>query len=71
MGKLLSSKEIICVLLNQGFVFVSQKGSHAKYRKHSPKSTRTVIVPCPKREIPLGTFVSILRQSGLSKEDFK
>jgi len=29
-----------------------------------------VIVPHPKKEIPLGTFRSIVKQSGLSKEDF-
>jgi predicted RNA binding protein YcfA (HicA-like mRNA interferase family) len=31
----------------------------------------TVIVPAAKREIPYGTFISILRQSGLSKHDFE
>ena len=29
------------------------------------------LVPCPWKEIPIGTFHSILRQSGLSKSDFK
>jgi len=43
-----------------------QKGSHKKFRK----GERTVIVPDPMKEIPLGTFASILRQSGLSKEHF-
>ncbi len=31
----------------------------------------TVIVPASKREIPYGTFMSILRQSGLKKQDFE
>ncbi len=66
MSKLFSSKEIIDVLQKHGFVFVSQKGSHKKFRNRS----RTVIVPDPRKEIPRGTFSSILRQSGLSKEDF-
>jgi len=66
MSKLLSSKQIISVLEKQGFVFVSQKGSHKKYRNNG----RVVIVPDPKREIPQGTFLSILRQAGLSKNDF-
>jgi len=66
MSKLPSSKQIIKVLVDNGFSFISQRGSHAKYRKGS----RTVIVPSPKKEIPLGTFRSIIRQSGLTKENF-
>jgi len=66
MAKLLSSREIITVLEKQGFIFKSQKGSHTKYIK----GTNTVIVPHPKKEIPYGTFLSIVRQSGLHKEDF-
>jgi len=66
MPKLLSSKEIIKVLKAHGFVFVSQRGSHAKYRKGSA----TTIVPTPRKEIPLGTFRSIVRQSGLDSKLF-
>ncbi len=66
MPKLLSSREIIAVLLANGFVLKSTKGSHSKYTKED----KTVIVPHPKPEIPYGTFLSIVRQSGLSKSDF-
>lgn len=48
-------------------MFVSQRGSHVKYRK----GTRTVIVPAGRKEIPRGTFGSILRQSGLAEDVFK
>ena len=67
MAELYSSRAIVNILLRHGFIFISQKGSHKKFRK----GERTVIVPDLKKEIPLGTFASILRQSGLSKEDFK
>jgi len=67
MPKLYSSKYIIKILEKHGFVFVSQKGSHVKYRKKS----LTVIIPSPKKEIPYGTFKSILRQAKLAEEDFK
>ncbi|MDD5272755.1 MAG: type II toxin-antitoxin system HicA family toxin [Methylovulum sp.] len=66
MPKLLSSKEIIAVLLLHGFVKTSQKGSHQKYSK----ANRAVIVPSPKKEIPIGTLQSIIKQSGLTREDF-
>jgi len=62
-------KRVLRVLESKGFFFVSQKGSHAKYRKKSDP-TRTVIVPIHGKEIPLGTFRSILRQSNLNTEDF-
>ena len=69
MPKLYSSKLIIKVLEKKGFIFISQKGSHVKYRKTNVE-VLTVIVPDNKKEIPIGTFRSILRQSKLSEEDF-
>lgn len=66
MPKLLSSRDIIKVLERHGFMFVSQKGSHAKYRK----GQYTAVVPTPRKEIPLGTFKSIVRQSGLDIKVF-
>ena len=70
MPKLYSSKHIIKVLENYNFKFVSQKGSHIKYRKHG-SPTLTVIVPANRHEIPFGTFRSILRQSCLQEINFK
>lgn len=70
MPKLYSSFQIIRILGLHGFIFVSQKGSHIKLRKvGSP--TLTVIVPADRKEIPVGTMRSILRQSGLSMSDFE
>jgi predicted RNA binding protein YcfA (HicA-like mRNA interferase family) len=66
MPKLLSSRAIIKILESNGFVFVSQRGSHAKYRKGSA----TAVVPKPRKEIPIGTFRSIVRQSGLDRKTF-
>jgi len=61
-----SSKEIIAVPLAHGFEKVSQKGVHQKYCK----GNRIVIVPSPKKEIPIGTLQSIIKQAGLTREDF-
>jgi predicted RNA binding protein YcfA (HicA-like mRNA interferase family) len=66
MSKLLSSEQITKTLLKFGFQLVSQRGSHQKYQKEG----FTVIVPSPKKEIPIGTFRSIVRQSGLTTEVF-
>jgi predicted RNA binding protein YcfA (HicA-like mRNA interferase family) len=65
-----SSAHITKVLGKHGFVFMSQKGSHAKYRKDGSPAL-TVIVPAAHKEIPFGTFRSIVRQAGLTEEDFK
>jgi len=70
MPKLYSSKHIVKVLQDRGFFYVSQKGSHAKFRKFG-NPTLTVIVPANKKEIPFGTFRSVLRQSKLEEDNFK
>ena len=70
MPKLLNPRQIIKVLEKRGFIFISQKGSHVKYRKITKNETLTVIIPIHSKEIPIGTFKSILRQSKLTQEDF-
>lgn len=70
MPKLYSSNYILKILLKQGFVFISQKGSHAKFRKEG-NPTLTVILPMAKKEIPFGTFRSICNQANLSISDFE
>ncbi len=69
MPKLYSSAHIIRILEKNGFLKVTQKGSHLKYRKHD-SFVLTVIIPANKKEIPIGTFKSILRQSRLEEKNF-
>lgn len=54
------SKQIVKRLLAEGWEHVSTKGSHAKFRK----GTQTVIVPHPKKDLPLGTARSIAKMAG-------
>ena len=70
MPKLYSSADILKVLQKNGFIFVSQKGSHIKYRKQG-NPILTVIIPADRKQIPTGTLNSILKQSGLSKDHFE
>lgn len=67
MPKLLSSAQIVTVLMEHGFAFVSQRGSHIKYRH---PNGRSAIVPAGRSAIPRGTCGSIIRQSGLARELF-
>ena len=67
MPKLYSSRDIVKVIEKFDFNFISQKGSHAKYKN---AEGRTIIVPMAKREIPVGTFKSIIKQSGINSKEF-
>ena len=71
MAKLpiLSARKLIKALTTIGFEVVSQKGSHIKMKKKTSIEVFTVIIP-NYTEIPVGTLRSILRQAGLSPDDF-
>ncbi len=71
MPRLFSSGQIARVLERHGFALVSARGSHAKFRNVVSGIKHTAIVPLGKKEIPHGTFRSILRQSGLTIEAFE
>lgn len=58
----MNSKELIKILKKAGFQEVSQKGSHLKMKK----DTKILIVPeHGKKDIPIGTLKSIIKQAGL------
>ncbi len=62
--------EIERVLIARGFQQVNQVGSHVKFRKVG-QPTLTVIVPKKRKQIPIGTFRSILRQAAMTVEEFE
>lgn len=53
-----------------GFSAVSQTGSHIKFAKTTDEGTRPATVP-KHREVAAGTLRSILRQAGLSENEFE
>lgn len=61
-----SGSEAVQALREVGFLRVSQRGSHVKLRN---AAGRTAIVPLH-RELAPGTLRSILRQAGLSLDEF-
>jgi predicted RNA binding protein YcfA (HicA-like mRNA interferase family) len=54
------SRAIVKRLLAEGFELVGGKGSHKKFRK----GPVTVIVPHPKKGLPLGTARNIAKMAG-------
>jgi predicted RNA binding protein YcfA (HicA-like mRNA interferase family) len=71
MSKCYSSREVLAALRKAGFREVSQRGSHLKLRATRKGHTHTVILKHPSPLIPVGTFKSILRQAGLTMEEFE
>lgn len=59
----MNSRDIISAIEADGWVEVSQKGSHKQY-KHPTKPGR-VTVPHPKKDFPIGTLRSIEKQAGI------
>ncbi len=73
MGKLkvLSGKAACQILKKHGFVEVRRRGSHVVMQRHNPPE-ETVTVPVPDhKELRTGTLLSIIRQSGLPRDEFE
>ena len=64
-----TSKEIIRILNERGFILDRTKGSHHIFI-HPVKKNR-VVVPMHNRDLPKGTFYSILKQAGIDKTELK
>jgi predicted RNA binding protein YcfA (HicA-like mRNA interferase family) len=68
--KVLSGKDVCKILAANGFEQVRQKGSHIIMQKKTGDSTITVPVP-NHSEIRTGTLLSIIRQSGVVRDQFE
>jgi predicted RNA binding protein YcfA (HicA-like mRNA interferase family) len=60
------SRDIIRRLQAEGYELVSVRGSHHKLVNR--RDRRVVIVPHPRRDIPIGTVRSIYVQAGWRKD---
>ncbi len=54
------SRKIIKRLKYEGYELISVRGSHHKFRK----GEKTIIVPHPKKDLPVGTARAIARDAG-------
>ncbi|MCW9717070.1 MULTISPECIES: type II toxin-antitoxin system HicA family toxin [unclassified Avibacterium] len=59
----MNSANLIKQIENDGWQLIAVKGSHHQF-KHSIKKGR-VTIPHPKKDLPLKTVHSILKQAGL------
>lgn len=65
----LNPDQIIKIPEKKGFKLIRIKGSHHIYRNFETK--RMKIVPYHKKDLPQGTFMEILKQAGIKKNDLK
>jgi predicted RNA binding protein YcfA (HicA-like mRNA interferase family) len=62
-------KEVVRALQKAGFYIHHQTGSHARLL-HATDPERRVTVPIHNKDLPKGTLASILRQAGLTLDEF-
>ena len=69
---IISGKEILSLLTKIGFEVKRQKGSHVTlYKRNNEEKGLYVTIPIHgNKELLPKTFASILRQAGLSREEF-
>ena len=68
---MLSSQEIGKILTRNGFILSRQKGSHQQFVGLIHGQRRRVTVIANQKSFAPGTFKSMIRQSGLSEEEFR
>lgn len=65
-----TAKEVLSALKKHGFIKTGQRGSHIKFR--NKRTGQRVIVPYHAgKTLPHKTLKSILKDAGLSVEEFK
>ena len=67
-----SARDVISFLKDHGFVLHRSSGSHFQYKKVESNGIRLVTVAYHgNRDVPPGTLNSIIRQSGIPKEQWR
>jgi predicted RNA binding protein YcfA (HicA-like mRNA interferase family) len=61
-------REVLELLINDGWYLVNQEGSHRQF-KHLHKKDRVTVAGKSSHDLAPGTLNSILRQAGIKKEN--
>ncbi|HLC60558.1 MAG TPA: type II toxin-antitoxin system HicA family toxin [Candidatus Nanoarchaeia archaeon] len=67
---IVSGEQVIKLLQKDGFSVTRQKGSHISLHKKLEDGTTVLVVVPRKSEIKKGTLLSIIKQSGMNRDDF-
>ena len=68
--RVLSGREVYRILEKHGFTEVRRRGSHVVMQRRTDSGTVTVPIP-NHPELKIGTLLSIIRQSGVSRTEFE
>jgi predicted RNA binding protein YcfA (HicA-like mRNA interferase family) len=70
MSKLpvITSKKLVRILNKIGFQLDHKTGSHFIF--YNPKSKKRTVVPYHIKDLPQGTLMNILKEAGITKEEF-
>ncbi len=69
-SSVLSGLEVIKILKRAGFIAVRQKGSHVRLEKVGDEGIIKITVPLHD-ELKKGTLMRIIKDSGLTQEEFE
>ena len=61
-------RDVIKMIETDGWFLKNTRGSHRQF-KHQSKPGKVTVAGKPGTDVPVGTLKSILKQSGLEKED--
>jgi predicted RNA binding protein YcfA (HicA-like mRNA interferase family) len=65
----LNARRLIKILEKLGFQLDHKTGSHFIF--YDPRNKRRAVVPFHGKDLPKGTILSILKQSGITKEELE
>jgi predicted RNA binding protein YcfA (HicA-like mRNA interferase family) len=65
----LTAKQVLRALEAAGFLIHHQTGSHATLKNPTDPSRR-ITVPIHSRELPRGTLLAIVKQAGMTTDEF-
>lgn len=60
-------KQVIQILERNGFALSRTRGSHNIFRHPDGRKT---VVPLHNKDLPKGTLMAIIKQSGISRDEF-
>ncbi len=63
----LTPKDVEIILKQKGFVLDRSRGSHQIWLH--PVSHKRAVLPMHKKDLPVGTLHSILKQAGIEKDE--
>ncbi len=66
----MNADEVEKILEKYGFQFISQKGSHRKWR-NSDRQLQVIVPYHKSRDLPIGTFRNIMKGANIPENEWK